>query len=200
VDEVTVESVTDGDTIVVSGGIRVRLIGMDTPETRHPDRGVECFGPEASARTAELLSPGEPVRLVYDVDRADRYERTLAYVYRSSDGLFVNAVLVTEGYARAGTYPPNVAHDAEFRRLEDGARSAGRGLWTACAVGGAPPSQPNRTIPPLALARPTTATLTAWGCENPLNARINDWTVHNDCSRARRWARGEPPGTAGGRR
>lgn len=145
---VTVESVTDGDTIVVSGGVRVRLIGVDTPETRHPDRGVECFGPEASARTSELLPPGEQVSLVYDEQRRDRFGRTLAYVHRSRDGLFVNATLVGEGYAIARSYPPNTAHDAEFQRLQAESRASGTGLWSACPTGEQPLVQAQPSLTP----------------------------------------------------
>jgi micrococcal nuclease len=128
----TIERVVDGDTIVVRGGERVRLIGMDTPETVDPRRPVQCFGEAASRRAKQLLPVGTSVRLVYDVDRYDRYGRTLAYVYRASDGLFVNASLVQDGYAVVYTVPPNVAHAAEFVALQQEARRAGRGLWTKC--------------------------------------------------------------------
>jgi len=128
----TIERVVDGDTIVVRGGERVRLIGMDTPETVDPRKPVQCFGEAASRRTKQLLPVGTAVRLVYDVDRYDRYGRTLAYVYRASDGLFVNASLVQDGYAFAYTVPPNVAHADEFVALQQDARREGRGLWTKC--------------------------------------------------------------------
>jgi micrococcal nuclease len=72
------------------------------------------------------------VRLRYDAERRDRYGRTLAYVYRAGDGLFVNAELVRRGYATVLTIAPNVAHAALFRRLAARARRAGRGLWRAC--------------------------------------------------------------------
>lgn len=130
--DATVERVVDGDTIVLRGGERVRLIGIDTPETKDPRRGVQCFGKEASRRTSTLLPAGEKVRLVYDVERHDRYDRTLAYVYRAGDGLFVNAALVRDGYASAYTYPPNVAHADELVALQREARDANRGLWGAC--------------------------------------------------------------------
>jgi endonuclease YncB( thermonuclease family) len=78
-----VERVVDGDTIIVTGHIRVRLIGMDTPEVVDPRKPVQCFGEAASARTKALLPRGTAVRLVYDADRYDRYGRTLAYVYRA---------------------------------------------------------------------------------------------------------------------
>ena len=89
----TVVAVSDGDTIDVDFGGEVepvRLLGIDTPETHHPTRPVECYGAEASARTAELLPEGTEVHLVRDVEARDRYGRLLAYVYRAEDDLFVN--------------------------------------------------------------------------------------------------------------
>ncbi len=126
--------VVDGDTIHVElGGVRekVRYIGVDTPETRKPGTPVECFGKRASAANARLVA-GERVRLVRDAEPRDRYGRLLAYVYRTRDGLFVNAELVRGGFAQPLTIPPNVAHAAEFTALAREAREAGRGLWAAC--------------------------------------------------------------------
>lgn len=132
-EDVAVVRIVDGDTLVVTGGVRVRLIGIDTPESVDPRRPVECFGKEASAALGRLVPPGTPVRLAYDVERTDRYGRTLAYLYRRSDGLLVNAALVEQGYAQPATYPPNVAHAEEFAALARSARGAGTGLWRACA-------------------------------------------------------------------
>lgn len=130
--DVAVERVIDGDTIVVTGHRHVRLIGVDTPETKDPRRPVGCFGHEASAFTTSLLPAGTVVRLVGDAEADDVYGRLLAYVYRRSDGLFVNAELVRRGYAAVLTIPPNVAHADEFVALAADARRAGRGLWSAC--------------------------------------------------------------------
>lgn len=130
--DVTVERVVDGDTVVVSGGERVRLIGVDTPETKDPRRPVGCFGREASAFTASLVPAGSRVRLVGDAEARDRFDRLLAYLYRLPDGLFVNAELVRQGYAQPLTIPPNVAHADEFVALARAAREAGLGLWSAC--------------------------------------------------------------------
>lgn len=127
--------VVDGDTVVVRVGGRedtVRLIGIDTPESVDPRSPVECFGREASHRTAALLPAGTPVRLVRDVEGRDRYERLLAYLYRADDETFVNLALVEEGYASVLTYPPNVSHTEEFVAAAGRARDAGRGLWAAC--------------------------------------------------------------------
>lgn len=134
--EVTVERVVDGDTIVVSGDERVRLIGVDTPETKDPRRPVGCFGKEASEFTGSLLPVGSRVRLVADVEQRDRYQRLLAYAYRVPDRLFVNAELIRRGFAQVLTVPPNVAHSEEFVSLAREARDAGRGLWSACPSSG----------------------------------------------------------------
>lgn len=135
----TVVKVVDGDTIDVSIGgrhERVRLIGINTPETVDPRRPVECFGHEASERTKSLLAPGTEVDLVRDVEPRDTYGRLLAYVYRYPDGLFVNLDLVADGYADLLTFPPNVAHVDEFRRAAAAARVAGKGLWSRCQAAG----------------------------------------------------------------
>src|SRR5579862_7051577 len=113
----TVRRVIDGDTIVVSIGgrdQRVRLIGIDTPETVSPVKPVQCYGKQASSHTKALLPPGTAVRLVGDVEARDVYGRLLAYVYRRSDGLFVNLELATDGFASLLTYPPDVAHADQF--------------------------------------------------------------------------------------
>jgi len=136
---------TDGDTLRVDG-VKIRLIGVDTPEVHS---GRECYGRAASARTAALLPIGTRVRLVYDVGRLDRYGRTLAYVYRARDGLFVNGELVRGGFATTMTVPPNVSHADEFLRVQRAARVARRGLWSACPTGaGASPAQPRTTPKP----------------------------------------------------
>jgi micrococcal nuclease len=125
----------DGDTVDVDLGSaeeRVRLIGIDTPESVAHDRPVECFGPEAKARLAELLPPGTEVRLERDVEARDRFGRLLAYVFRSADDLHVNLVLVQEGYAEARPFEPNVTRQAELDRAEDLARATDQGLWPVC--------------------------------------------------------------------
>jgi len=137
-DTAPVVRVVDGDTIRVglpSGEEPVRYIGIDTPESVKPGAPVECFAKRASAYNERLVA-GEQVKLVYDIERRDRYGRLLAYVYRARDGLFVNAELVRRGYATAVTFPPNVAHERELRRLARRARMSGRGLWSGCAGAG----------------------------------------------------------------
>lgn len=124
------QRVVDGDTLVLADDTRVRLIGIDTPETVDPRRPVECFGHEASNRLRELLPPGTRVRLEYDIERTDRYGRTLAYVHRAGDGLFVNLAMAREGYAEQLTVPPNVAHAHEIGAAVEAARAQRLGLWS----------------------------------------------------------------------
>lgn len=131
----TVVRVVDGDTLVIRiGGIdeRVRLIGVDTPETKDPRKPVQCFGKEAASFTASLLPEGTAVRLERDVEERDRYNRILAYVHRASDDLFVNRELIAQGYAVPLTITPNVTFADEFATLAAVARDAGIGLWGAC--------------------------------------------------------------------
>lgn len=137
----TVVAVVDGDTIVVRvRGQRehVRLLGIDTPETRDPRRPVMCFGREATAFLASLLPRGTPVRLSVDVEARDAYGRLLAYVERATDGLFVNGALAAGGYADALVIAPNQARAAELRAAVLTARRAGVGLWGACEGFGVP--------------------------------------------------------------
>jgi endonuclease YncB( thermonuclease family) len=127
-----VVEVVDGDTIRVSidgQAYTLRYIGIDAPETRHPDRPVEWMGPEATAANERLVD-GETVYLEKDVSETDRYGRLLRYVYLT-DGEFVNAALVRQGYAVASSYPPDVKYQDLLRRAEREAREAGRGLWSA---------------------------------------------------------------------
>lgn len=132
--DVEVRKVVDGDTLEVTGGVRVRLIGVDTPETVAEDRPVGCFGKEASRFTASVVPPGTPVRLVGDAEQRDRFGRLLAYVYRQADALFVNAELLRRGFAQLLTIPPNIAHTDEFAALARQAREGSQGLWAACTV------------------------------------------------------------------
>lgn len=131
----TVLHAVDGDTIDVRIGgrtERVRLLGIDTPETVDPDEPVGCFGPDASRRTKRLLAPGTAVVLRRDREARDRYGRLLAYVVRARDHLFVNLALVAGGFARTLSIEPNTAHRAELAEAEAAARAAGRGLWGSC--------------------------------------------------------------------
>lgn len=131
----TVTKVVDGDTLHVRVGAsdeKVRLIGIDTPETHGRGGLRECFGAEATNRLKALLPPGTQVRLVRDAEPRDRYGRLLAYVYRAPDGLFVNLTLAREGYATNLAYPPNVAHALDLAAAVRDARGSQRGLWPRC--------------------------------------------------------------------
>ncbi|MDF2461663.1 MAG: nuclease (SNase domain protein) [Candidatus Saccharibacteria bacterium] len=131
-----VTQVIDGDTIEVKldGRLeRVRLLGIDTPETHDPRKPVQCFG-EAAAAHATALLKNQNVRLEPDPLNSDRdkYLRLLRYVYLP-DGTLVNAALIRDGYAFAYTVFP-LTRLEEFRALEAEARTAGRGLWGGCNV------------------------------------------------------------------
>lgn len=130
-----VTHVVDGDTLDVRLGDaeeRVRLIGVDTPESVAPDRPVQCYGAEASLYLATLVPEGTEVRLERDAEPRDRYGRLLAYVYRADDDLLVNLELVEQGYADAVTYGDNEALYDEMVAAEARARDGGRGLWGVC--------------------------------------------------------------------
>lgn len=111
---------------------RIRLIGIDTPETKRPDTPVECFGREASSALAALIPVGTPIMVERDVEERDRYGRLLGYVFRASDGLFVNHEMVRAGMATPYTFPPNIAYVDVFTAAGDASRSAAAGLWSRC--------------------------------------------------------------------
>ena len=119
--------VIDGDTIVLSNGEKVRLIGVDTPETKHPQKPVEYYGKEATAFTKRMVG-GKVVKLKYDVQRRDEYDRLLAYVYLMN-GTFLNAEIIKQGYGHAYTRFP-FKYMEEFKQYEKEARENKRGLWT----------------------------------------------------------------------
>jgi micrococcal nuclease len=145
-----VARVVDGDTIKLSGGTTIRLIGMDTPETVDPRKPVQCFGIEAS-RHAHALLDGQTVRLEYDPSqgRFDKYGRTLAYLWMS-DGRLYDEVMIREGYAHEYTYDTPYKYQARFRAAEAAAREASLGLWSPATCNG-------NTNTPVHLAPPTTA-------------------------------------------
>jgi micrococcal nuclease len=128
--------VVDGDTIVVSPNEKVRLIGVDTPETVHPKKSAACFGKEAKQFTRDAVE-GKTIRLVLDKVNTkrrhrDRYGRTLAYAYLA-DGTMLNAELIRQGYAHAYTRFP-FRYLVEFRQIERAARTEALGLWSSCPV------------------------------------------------------------------
>ena len=135
-----VVQVYDGDTIRLNNGERIRLIGIDTPEThdnqklsrdvarRHSRKAVQLQLGQAAAQYANGFLYDKDVRLEFDVEPRDRYKRLLAYVYLM-DGTFVNKKIICDGYAYPLTIPPNVRHAEEFKACFDQAREQRRGLW-----------------------------------------------------------------------
>jgi micrococcal nuclease len=125
--------VVDGDTIdvYVQGQVaRVRLIGIDTPETVDPRKPVQCFGTQASSKTRQLLD-GQTVTLKADPtqDDTDKYGRLLRYVYLS-DGTMVNQYLVAHGFAFEYTYKVPYQYQEVFQNAEANARAKNFGLWS----------------------------------------------------------------------
>lgn len=108
------------------------MLGIDTPETVHPTKPVQCYGPEASAHAKSLLE-GRRVRLAYNPNRekTDKYGRYLFYVYLE-DGSFLNEELISDGYAREYTFKTPYIHQGDFRAAQKAAKAAGKGLWSAC--------------------------------------------------------------------
>jgi micrococcal nuclease len=129
---VPVERVVDGDTIIVrlrGDDVRVRLTGVDSPESVKPDTPVQCFALAASHFTTSRLT-GKRIRLEFDVERYDRFGRTLAYVWLGP--VLFNEDLVELGYAVVATFPPDVKYVDRFLRAQRDARGHDRGLWRAC--------------------------------------------------------------------
>lgn len=130
----TVARVTDGDTVVLSGLGRSRLIGVDTPEV-YGRPG--CFGREASAFTKHLLQPGDRVRYQLGREPRDRFQRQLIYLWLDDDR-FVNELLITGGYAVPLTIPPNDDYAVRFKGLADHAEQRHEGLWSRSTCNGNP--------------------------------------------------------------
>ncbi len=133
-DLATIVSVVDGDTIVLRVQDQtetVRLLGIDTPETVHPTKPIECFGPEASAFTKATLVEGSLVELLRDVEPRDRYQRLLVYLFLA-DGTLFNQLLIDRGLARTLSIEPNTAFASQFASHESSARNRRVGLWLSC--------------------------------------------------------------------
>ncbi len=123
-----VKRVVDGDTLLLQNGNRVRLLGVDTPETKHPDKPVQPWGPEASEFTRQRVE-GKQVRLEFDKERRDRHGRILAYVYFKDR--FLNEELILVGLSPAVTrFPYSEAMKRKFRKAETAAREKKLGIWS----------------------------------------------------------------------
>jgi len=127
-DSARVVRVVDGDTVVLTGLGKTRLIGVDTPEVFG---GAECYGREASRFARRVLRPGRRVKVTVGVEPRDRYGRTLAYVFLGRGRTF-NEALAAGGYARPLTIRPNDDLAPEIDEAARRARAARRGLWARC--------------------------------------------------------------------
>lgn len=126
---VAVARVVDGDTLLLEGGTRVRLLGVNTPEAKHPDREAEPLGLEAAAFTESLIKHGS-VTLEYDRERLDNYRRVLAYVYLP-DGRMLNLELIRNGMSPAiVTFPIRSDRRRIFLEAEREAQRSGVGIWS----------------------------------------------------------------------
>ena len=121
--------VIDGDTVELKNGERLRYNDIDTPETVHPSKPVECYGPQASAKNKELVE-GEIILVELGNPERDRYGRLLGYVY--VDDLFVNAELVKGGYAEVNSYGNPGSKLSNLLDIEKNAKKSMKGLWGAC--------------------------------------------------------------------
>ena len=131
----SVASVIDGDTITATidgKQMSIRLIGIDTPESSTSTRPEECGGEEASQFLRSTLPQGTPILLTRDQELLDPYDRLLAYVFRKSDGLFVNLAIAKYGMASELSFPPNTSHATHIRKAVTAARTSGTGVWSLC--------------------------------------------------------------------
>ena len=127
-----VTKIVDGDTFWIDDGtakgIKVRLIGIDAPESRKTfKKQMGYFGKESKNHLTNLLK-GKKVKLEFDVDTHDQYGRMLAYAY-TENGIFINADLLKNGFAVIMTIPPNVKYADQFLELQQKARETKKGLW-----------------------------------------------------------------------
>lgn len=198
-----VERVVDGDTLWVRidepGGPlaaaathQIRVLEIDSPETKHPQRGIECWGSEATAFANRTLPIGFTVYLLADEEETDRYGRFLRYVWTNS-GRFYNEHAVRQGFARAVLYEPNDAYIDLMRAAEAEARAANRGMWgPPCDYDASPPpgpvpglasAPPKPAAPPRRAPKPTPKPPgPAGGCDpNYRGACVPTYPPHVDC-------------------
>jgi micrococcal nuclease len=128
----SVTHVVDGDTLdvdIAGEKERIRLIGLNTPETVDPRRPVECFGKEASAKAKDILTE-QKVKIETDPSQGtrDKYGRLLAYIFLP-DGTLFNKMMIEEGYGHEYTYHLPYKYQIEFKAAERTARELKKGLW-----------------------------------------------------------------------
>lgn len=133
---IKVTRVIDGDTVELENKQIVRYIGIDAPELHHPKKSVQCFGKEAYVKNKELVE-GKLVKLEKDISEKDKFGRLLRYVFlydppSTPEALFINKYLVSEGYAHATTFPPDVKYADVFTEEQRTAALNKEGLWTSC--------------------------------------------------------------------
>lgn len=129
-EEAVVMDVIDGDTIILANGKRVRYIGMDTPELNNSSGRSTCYAKEARNKNRELVL-GKKIKMEKDISEDDKYGRLLRYIY--VDDVFVNKLLVEEGYAVAVAYPPDLKYQLQFKEAERSAFDNNLGLWGQCS-------------------------------------------------------------------
>ena len=184
-DVVTVESISDGDTIRVTLGevsTRVRLLNIDTPETRHPSKPVECMGPEATAALKSMISPGDTVVLRYDRRLYDRYDRLLAGVY--ADGVLVNAEMARLGYGEPAVFDGNDRFLPEVEAAWEQARANGVGRFSGeCGTAAEPipeaaPAPAPEAAPAAGDAGPVSGADSVCPDSHPVKANDNSGIYH----------------------
>ena len=131
--------IIDGDTIEIEGNVKVRYIGVNTPELHDPKNPVECFGQAAADKNKRLVE-GKEIFIQKDVSETDKYKRLLRYVWvedpstSSGQVIFINDYLVRQGFAQVSTFPPDVRYVSQFLEAQKEAQKNNRGLWKECPV------------------------------------------------------------------
>lgn len=127
--QVKVIRVIDGDTIEIEGKLKVRYIGINTPELHDPRRPIQCFG-QISADENRRLVEGKEILIQKDVSEVDKYKRLLRYVWIGD--IFINDYLIRQGFAQVSTYPPDLKYQQQFLEAQIEAKENNRGLWKEC--------------------------------------------------------------------
>ena len=171
--------VVDGDTLIIDyNGTeeRVRLIGVDTPESVHPNEEKNTkFGKKASEFSKNYLENKE-VTLEFDVQERDQYGRLLAYVYLNN--VMYNKTLLQEGYAKIATYPPNVKYVDDFTAIQEEARNNKKGLWGYETTSNTSKASPKTSSSNTTTTNTTTTSTVDSDSNNSGNIEYNGQTVY----------------------